>query len=429
MSKAISYIAIGWGFLLVLLFLYTDLTQPKINQNSDYLMTFHTAGTLVREGNAAALYPLKDETSFIDTSFDRAAHRVLPDLPGPSTAEYMYMPLVALFFVPFSLLSSGVSLLAFQIVSLVALAVCAFLISNAAANTDEFSGVESTGGWIGLTLLPVAVSLWIGQVGIVFGLLPLCLGAHNLLGGRMLTGGLLLALAVFKPQFFVPALMVSGALFLAGKPRALIGMVAGTVAIMVLNIVIFGFDLFGQWLGTLQLAERVYSDIKYGVAQHIATSLPRAIILMIPVDQHHVWKPVIYAGAAVLGLTGLYFMTRLLRSTTVKPSIGLALAFIIAALATPVIVPHVFLYDYCLLLIAGYMTYALSFPESIAWRLKSLVWLTWGVVNIYTIVVLVNAKIAAPILFTIIMLELYRRAIVAAAVTLKEKPETTEGLS
>ncbi len=64
MKKNLSLIACGWGFILVLLFIYTDLQMPKEVSNSDYLMTYHTAGQLVREGNARMLYPPADATSF-----------------------------------------------------------------------------------------------------------------------------------------------------------------------------------------------------------------------------------------------------------------------------------------------------------------------------------------------------------------------------
>src|SRR6185312_6112627 len=70
MKKIFSMIAFGWGIILIALFFYTDLTMPAVNQNSDYLMTFYTAGELVREGNTAALYPPADAGTFVDTAFD-----------------------------------------------------------------------------------------------------------------------------------------------------------------------------------------------------------------------------------------------------------------------------------------------------------------------------------------------------------------------
>lgn len=130
MKKTFAMIAFAWGVILIALFVYTDLTMPAINQNSDYLMTFYTAGELVREGNTAALYPPADAGTFVDTPFDKAAHVILPLLPARATAEYMYMPAVAGFFAPFSLIGPSLSLLAWQLVSLAALAICAFLFSS-----------------------------------------------------------------------------------------------------------------------------------------------------------------------------------------------------------------------------------------------------------------------------------------------------------
>lgn len=418
MSKLASYMAIGWGFLLVLLMLFTDFAMPKVNVHSDYLMTFHTAGTLAQHGRYSELYPAAGADTFSGSSFDNAAHEFLPELPKPSTAEYMYMPLVSALFIPFSLLPASISLFAFQIVSLIALSVSAFLISNAASKTDHFSGVGSTGGWISLTLLPLAISLWIGQVGLVFGLLPLCLGFHFLARKREFVGGLIWALAIFKPQFFIPALMVAGAYLLSGRWKILAGMVTGGALVGAANVAIFGPGMVSAWLECLKMAERVYSDLKYGVAQHIATSLPRALVLLVPVEQHHIWKPVIYGMAVILGLIGLFYMCKLLK-TKQPEEIKLALCLLVAVFATPVMVPHVFLYDYCLLALAGFIAYAFSWSEAIGWRLKSLTWLTWAVVNLYTIILLINAKLALPIVLVLIMLEMYRRCLMAVRIAIK----------
>ncbi len=66
-------------------------------------MTFYVAGHLAATGRANELYPPSDARSFIDKPFDKAAHALLPQLPKASTGAYMYIPLIAGFFAPFSL--------------------------------------------------------------------------------------------------------------------------------------------------------------------------------------------------------------------------------------------------------------------------------------------------------------------------------------
>ncbi len=424
MKKTFSMIAFGWGVILISLFFYTDLTMPGVNQNSDYLMTFYTAGELVREGNTAALYPPADAGTFVDTPFDKAAHVILPLLPVRATAEYMYMPAVAGFFAPFSLIGSSISLLAWQVVSLAALALCVFLFSSKFNQEPNANGLKASAFWVALSLIPLAISIWIGQVSVVFGLLPFMLGLFFIQKKRDFLGGCCWALTIIKPQFFVPALMLTVALATTKRFKPSIGMVCGAALFALLNLVAFSSTLVGQWLTTLKLAEIVYSDLKFGVAQHIATSLPRAIILLLPVSQHSIAKPLVYAMSAILGSIGLYFCVKLMRSKLPDAN-KLALAAIVCIFATPIIVPHVFFYDYSIFIGAGLLAYAFKWPADLDWRLKSLLWLGWSLTNIYGAIVLVNKKFAIPILFVLLMLELYRRTLVAAKIALQESEKAS----
>lgn len=417
----LAKIAVAWGGILLFLFVYTDITMPKVNQNSDYLMTFHTAGHLVREGKSSELYPPKSATTFSDTDFDKAAHRVLPLLPERATAEYMYMPMVAGIFTPFSLLEPSYSLLAWQIVSLAALVVASILIFSAAKDEGEESSPYLS-AWIALTLIPLAISVWIGQVSVVFGVLPLAAGLYFLMKQKDLAAGALWSLCVIKPQFFVPALIMTVALASAKRFKPAIGIACGIASIVGLNLLLFSTSMFGQWLTTLKLAETVYSNLKFGVAQHMATSLPRAIILLTPVDQHTLIKPAVYTMSAILGAIGLFFASKLLRSN-LPGNQKVALAAIIAIFATPIIVPHVFFYDYSIFVTAAFLAYAVRWPEALSMRVKSLLWSGWVVVNLYGILVLTNKNFASPILFVLIMLELYRRALVTAKVALHHETE------
>lgn len=420
MNKVVSLTAFGWGIILIALFVYTDLLLPAVNQNSDYLMTFYTAGELVREGKVSELYPAAGSGTFVDTAFDKAAHVVLPLLPPRATAEYMYMPAVAGFFVPFSLIGPSFSLLAWQFVSLGALIVCTVLFSSKFSDDPDQNKLTAAAFWLSLTLIPLAISIWIGQISVVFGLLPFMIGAFFVLKKKDLIGGLAWALTVIKPQFLVPVLMLTVALAAAKRPKALIGVVTGIAVFAVFNISVFSMPIIGQWLTTLKLAEAVYSDLKFGVAQHIATSLPRAIILLLPVTQHPVAKPVIYAMSAIFGSIGLYFCIKVMRSK-LPDSNKLALAGIVSIFATPIIVPHVFFYDYAMFVAAGFLVYAFKWHEDVNFRLKSLLWLGWGLTNIYAIILFTNKNFAIPILFVLLMLELYRRAIVAVQIALRSE--------
>lgn len=427
MKKLLTMFAFGWAVILIALYFYTDLTMPSVNQNSDYLMTFYTAGDLVKSGKAADLYPPANSSTFVDTAFDKAAHAILPKLPAAATAEYMYMPAVASFFIPFSMLDSGQSLIAWQLVSLAALATCTILFSARNFKQDDRSGLSPSAFWVAMTLIPLAVSIWIGQVSIVFGVLPFMLGLFLALKRKDLPAGLILALTVIKPQFFVPTLIIGASMALAKRYQVIIGIVCGAALFLVLNVALFSTGMIEQWLATLKLADTVYSDVRFGVAQHMATSLPRAIILLVPVAQHAIVKPLVYIMAMVLGAFGFYKCVQVMKSKLPEQN-KLALTGIIAIFATPVIVPHLFFYDYAIFVAAGYLIYAVSWSADVSWRLKSCLWLGWIITNIYGVVVLANKKIAMPLIFVLLMLELYRRILVAAGAAIKESPDAANPL-
>lgn len=405
--------------VLLALFVYTDLTLPSVNQNSDYLMTFYTAGHLASRGEFQNLYPPTGANTFIDTAFDKAAHSVLPLLPQRATAEYMYMPAVATFFVPFSLCPPSYSLLAWQICSLTSLVVCVVLFSS--KFLKHINGLNDVAFWSALSLIPFAISVWIGQVSVVFGVLPLMVGLYFAIKSRPVLAGIFWSLTVIKPQFFVPALMMAVGLALTRNYKPLIGITCGASLLLGLNAVIFSPALFSQWISTVKLADAVYSDLKSGVAQHVTTSFPRTIILLTPVSMHTVIKPVVYAIAAGLGLLGLMHVVKLLRSK-LSSEVAIGLSMIICAFATPMVVPHVFFYDYSIFIAAGFVAYAIKWPEEFTWRIRSLVWLTWIVINIYGIVVLTCAKFAIPLVLVLIMMELYRRTIFIARDMVKITP-------
>lgn len=88
------------------------------------------------------------------------------------------------------------------------------------------------------------------------------------------------------------------------------------------------------------------------------------------------------------------------------------------------IVPHVFFYDYAIFAAAGFIAFAIRWPDEVQWRISSLIYLGWLIINIYGVIVLTNKNFALPILFVLLMLELYRRILVVSNEVLKAQPIT-----
>lgn len=419
--KWISYFAMGWGFLIIFFLLFCDF-DPKLSgllQISDYLMTFHVAGYLIAHGQSALLYPPPDAVSFAGAPFDKTAHLVLTQMPATSVAEYMYMPLSAAVFVPFSFLAPHISLFSWQLVSLLCMAYCGFLVSKAAT----LGGAEFVDAgfvtWLCLMLLPACLTLWIGQVGLVFGLLPLIVGYYLLSRNKPLAAGIAWSFTIFKLQFLVPVLVILIALACRKRFTSALGMFAGAAVLGIINVLAFSPTLMAEWMRCLKLSDVIYSDPKFGVATHIATSLPRTIILMIPVAQQATFKPLVYGLSLLLFATAAWTVWRL-AARGVSDKLLLNLSLLIGVFLTPLVMPHFFFYDYCLFVAAGLIIYLMEWPVYLEWRLKSLAILSFALINIYSIVVLAAHKFASPLLFMILMTLLYARLLMS---TLKTEPE------
>ncbi|MBS2010071.1 MAG: DUF2029 domain-containing protein [Cyanobacteria bacterium SZAS TMP-1] len=397
---------IFWTILCILLILYTDLQLPDLLAQSDYLMTFHCAGYIAAHGLWPSLYPPPEALTFAGAPFDKQAHALLPHMPSWSVAEYMYMPLSAYIFAPFSLLPTGASMLAWQLTSIAALTA-----GNLLTITRLNRALIAT--CAAFTFIPLVFTLWIGQVGLVFALLPLAAGYHLIRSGRYLAAGLTLSLVVLKPQMLVPALFLTVLTLGLKHYRTALGLAGGTLLIGALNYLIAGPALCQDWLRCLALSDRIYSDPAKGVAVHLATSLPRAILLSQPVTAQPLLKPALYALAGLLLLAGLAAVVKIARNTTLSDPAKIKYSFILGALALPSVVPHLFLYDLGALAPAALILFFEPDKNAPALqrRFKIILGLLWLCITIYCLILVTNTRLASPLFMVAIMFALYLRAL------------------
>jgi Glycosyltransferase family 87 len=438
LKRLLLYLAVAWIVLFLTIVWYVDFDaqmQP-LNQISDYLMTFHAAGWIVQHGELDKLYPPHTATGFAGMPFDVIAHQLLPKMPAHSVAEFMYMPLAGAIFVPFSFLPLSFSLFAWQMLSLAAVFLSAQLmwlgLSRKGAGASKVqSGVESidasvegqtegaTIDWSGVFLrataslfvIPVCLTIWIGQVGAVFGMLPLASGFFLLHRKKTFAAGLIWSLALLKPQFLVPVAVISFALLLQKKYQAAVGIVVGLALIGIVNVVAFGPSLNLEWLNCLRISDLVYSDPRSGISTQIATSLPRSLILLLPIAAHPELKLAVYglAGAILLSAIATIWMVQQ-RVERLVGSGGIdvvSIACLVGIFVTPLVMPHFFLYDYCLFALALPFAFSSALPTSISLRFKQLMFGTILLVNLYSIIVMAAHKFAFPLVFMMILLLLY----------------------
>lgn len=439
MKRILLFLAIGWAvlFLTVVWFVDFDAQMQPLIQISDYLMTFHVAGYLVSHGQSSILYPPADSVAFAGMPFDKVAHQLLSKMPPSSVAEFMYMPLAAAVFIPFSAAPLNLSLFAWQILSLISLFVSVLLLWNAGTagggkedvalgNGCEVEAKEAvvqsqsdanahpagaqqivTRMLSSLWFIPACLAIWIGQVGMIFGMLPLAAGYLALRRERLFMAGVLWSVAVLKPQFLIPAAVVTFGFLVRRRLRVAFGMCAGAILLVVVSLIAFTPRLNLEWLHCLKVSDVVYSNPGSGIATHIATSLPRTLILLLPVASQPVTKPLIYGLAALLFASALFTVWKLQRSTSLPAPLALQLSLLIGLYVTPLVMPHFFFYDYCLFALTAPIAFLPNWTPGLQWPIRKLVLITGLVVNIYAVIVMVAHQYAMPWLLMGIMLGLY----------------------
>ncbi len=430
MKRVLLLLAVGWAviFFTIVCFVDFDSQMQPLIHISDYLMTFHVAGSLAAHGQLSILYPPADSLTFAGMPFDRAAHALLAKMPASSVAEFMYMPLAAFVFVPFSFLPLHWSLFLWQLVSVAALAIsvqCLWLARPESESHPATAAPKTTterSGVLGnsllrilavLWLLPVCLTIWIGQVGLVFGMLPLSIGYLLLCRNKSFIAGLIWSLAVLKPQFLVPAFVVLFALLVGRQFRTAAGLCAGLSLLLVFSVGVFGFGLNLDWLRCLKISDLVYSDPRSGIATHIATSLPRTLILFFAGQSQVPVKALSYGlAAAIFGtaLVAAWKSVRLSRFSGFSSnnlSETLRIPFLIGIFVTPLVMPHFFLYDYCLFGLTLPLAFFAQASGRLGWSIKKVLLSAWVLINIYSMIVLVAHQFALPLLFMSAMLIIY----------------------
>ena len=357
--RALIFLATAWALASCIFLLDSNLSSEREKfQESDFIMTFYVAGHLAASGRYDQLYPSPNARSFIDSPFDEAAHKLLPHLPRTTTGAYMYTPLVAGFFAPFHWLDPNSAMLVWQIFSIVALAASAFLLAQITRvkASDIF--------FLSFLFAPVFLTLWAGQLGLAFGLLPLCLGYFLILRGKRLFAGMVWSLLLLKPQFFFPAAFVAIVCACTQRFRPLIGMTLGVVALLFLTVGLFSWPTTLQWLSSHRVSDVYFFSGLQGIPSHLVTGLPANLMVLLPVSARETVKLPLYTAAAAAWVCGVWFCLGLKKaqaSATCQTSIALTVGVILASLT----LPHLLYYDLCVLLPAGVLLVAKNSPLSI----------------------------------------------------------------
>jgi hypothetical protein len=330
----------------------------------------------------------------------------------------MYTPLVAGFFVPFRLLDPNTALLVWQVFSILALLASAFLLAQItrAKASDIF--------FLSFLFAPVFLTLWAGQLGLAFGLLPLCLGYVLMLREKPLFAGLVWSLLLFKPQFFLPAAFVAIVCACRQRFRPLIAMILGGVALLFVTVGVFSWPVTLQWITSHRVSDVYFFSGLQGIPSHLLTGLPANLMLLFPVPARETVKLPLYIAAAAAWLYGVWFCLGLKRPETTAPcqiSIALTVGVILASLT----LPHLLYYDLCVLLPAGVLLLAKNSPISISGG-SSVGIIGWiAITSFFPLLLGFAYTTALPLMLELIILFLF----IILLIRLREQPHAQNTLN
>jgi hypothetical protein len=405
---------IFWGLVVIFILAYTDLELPDVAINSDYISCVYPAAKLVSLNRLSELYPPLSAVDFADAPFDQFAHSLLPKLPETLVAWYAYAPIVAMVFCPLSQIPAHISLLIWQLISILALIAAIFLTSgNKVKNTF----------WYAFLFLPLVITLWIGQLGVVFGILVLAAGYHFAKHNRFFIAGLIWSLCLLKLQYFIVPFLISIFCIFQKKFNCMFGIISGAILLTAINFFVSSPDVLSQWLHVYKITDLIYANPNTGVPQHLVLSLPRTILLHTPIDQHTFIKPIVYALSSIIFFIAIFICYKIAQSRSnaekSQADNNLSLTFIttLALVIMPLVLPYLFYYDLSIMFF-GFLL-ILNLPNEQRAYFRRLVRAIFIATAIYALIFLFAKQFAHPILlllvFAIIFIRFFRLIKVCAA--------------
>jgi hypothetical protein len=312
----------------------------------------------------------------------------------------MYIPLVAAFFAPFSYLDPNLALFFWQVLSVIALALSSLLLSHV-------TGVKASQlFFLSFLYFPVFLTLWAGQLGLLFGLLPLSWGYVLVLKQKPLAAGLVWSALILKPQFLLVGGFVALLSALERRYRILIGLAVGFVAFFAATVLLFSPRLTLQWLASHRVSDAYFFSGQQGIPAHLLTGLPANILVLLPLDLRASFKWPLYAGAAAMWLYGIWICFRSSAFHLKQPA-HKSSALVIGLALTSLTLPHLLYYDLSVLMPAGALLLARNGPLPRQKYFKAIGLTGWIVVSAFLPLLLAyNHWTILPLILELILLAL-----------------------
>ena len=319
----------GWAMVAATGSGHDGVIGPRFNALGADWVIFLAAARAFFTGDLAQIYNQAWITQATNSQF---ADWLSVPLPFPL---FPYPPLYLLLVLPFAKLPVGWSLLASQLAQFAALA---WALKKLAPGKPWLFFL------IGAFLCPAASNNVLAGSNAVL-VTALIVGGLSLLEAKPLLAGLLLGVVIFKPQFFplLPLVLIA-----ANQSRALIGMTASVMVLILSSALLFGPSLWLDWIN-------VYLH-------------PQQVAGMNGTDWGHSWDDSVstcvgllgappWLATAAQGLAVLIAMAATWRAFRSRHPLRLAILLCAALLASP----HVSNYDLLFLGVAA-LVYVRALP-------------------------------------------------------------------
>ena len=336
------YRATPGSITLFVLFSFITLTiglmaLPRAGRLYDF-RAFYGAGWLL----------LHHPTQLFDLSIQTATQNAVV-CPMWRGVPFYHPAYEALLYAPFTLLSYRSAYIAFAVFNLLLLALCYRLAPLPA--DPRIARIPRP--LLFFLCFPAFMGIVEGQDSIVFFLL-LCLLWRALASGRDRTAGILLAVALFKLQIAL-GLLFFLALYLPSPRRAklLLAWLPSAAAVALTCLLLTGPRGMMTWL-RLIASSSIASHESHHVQSVIAVypkAMPTLNGLLYICGARHLPTHLSFALDALLSLLVLTVAIYLLRASDPARSRNLAVAFSTALCATLLLSPHLYLYDYVLVIL------------------------------------------------------------------------------
>jgi alpha-1,2-mannosyltransferase len=328
-AAAVLFGLYGWALVAATGLGHDGAIGPRFNALGADWVIFLAAARAVFTGDLSHIYNQAWITGATNSQF---SHWLSQPLPFPL---FPYPPVFLLLVLPFATLSVGWSLLASQLVQFAALALA----------------LRRLGGptlflLLGAWLAPAASNNVLAGSNAVL-VAALIVGGVALLETRPLLAGALLGLVIFKPQFFVllPFVLIAGR-----QGRALAGMIACALALVLVSAALFGPSLWLDWINVYLHPQAMAGISGTDWGHSWDDSVSTCVTLLGPPHG------VALVAQALAGLAGLVASWRAFRTNHPQ---RLAILLCAALLASP----HVSNYDLILAAIAALLLLR-TMPES-----------------------------------------------------------------